>query len=113
MWIMISHPYRSMSDDTEVWARNLRSMNEIAVQVWELGHVPIIGVNAALPVIEAAGMDRYDDIMMPLALSLLDRCDAVLRVGGYSKGAEQEADKARATGLPVYTSISEIPAAGE
>jgi hypothetical protein len=112
MWIMISHPYRSNSDDPAVWAANLRAMNEVAVALWERGHVPIIGVNAALPVIAAAGEERYEEIMMPLALSLLDRCDAVLRVGGYSKGAEQEADKARSMGLPVYQSLEEVPSTG-
>lgn len=108
---MISHPYRSTSDDPNVWAANLRAMNEIAVQVFEMGHVPIIGVNAALPMIAAVGDHRYEEIMMPLALSLLDRCDAVLRVGGYSKGAEQEADQARAAGKPVFNSVLELPPA--
>ena len=111
MWIMISHPYRSMSDDPAVWAANFRAMNAEAVKVFELGHTPIIGVNAALPVIEAAGEERYDEIMMPIALSLLDRCDAVLRVGGYSKGADEEAQKARSMGLPVYESLDEVPRA--
>ncbi len=109
MWIMISHPYRSMSDDPDVWAANLQAMNEVAVQLFDRGHVPVIGVNAALPIIEAAGSDRYDEIMMPLALSLLERCDAVLRVGGYSKGAEEEAERTRATGKPVYFSLEEVP----
>lgn len=111
MWIMISHPYRSVSDDPAVWAANYRAMNEVALKVWGMGHVPIIGVNAALPIIEAAGDDRYDEIMMPLALSLLDRCDAVLRVGGHSAGAEQEAERARELGKPVFVDLSEIPSA--
>ncbi len=108
MWIMVSHPYRSTSRDPAVWEANRLAMNRIALQVWERGHMPVLGVNAALPLIEAAGEGRYEEIMMPLALSLLERCDAVLYMG-YSKGAQMEADRARELGLPVYTSLDELP----
>jgi len=108
---MVSYPYRSTSDDPAVWQPNFRAMNEVALRVWELGHVPIVGASVAVPIIEAAGDERYDEIMMPLALSLLDRCDAVLRVGGYSAGAEQEAARARELGKPVFVDLSEIPSA--
>jgi hypothetical protein len=49
--------------------------------------VPIVGVNVAVPIIESAGPDLYDEIMMPLSLQLADRCDAALRVGGHPREA--------------------------
>lgn len=109
MWIMVSHPYRSTSEDPAVWERNRRAMNEIGLKVWERGHVPVIGVNAALPIIEAAGEEHYEAIMMPLALAMLERCDAVLYIGGFSTGAQMEADRARELGLTVYDRLEDVP----
>jgi hypothetical protein len=54
MWIM-RRRYRSGAADAIQRATNLRSLNEAAVAVHRAGHVPIIGVNMALPIIEAAG----------------------------------------------------------
>lgn len=108
LWVMVSHPYRSVSDDPAVWAENWKRMSEVALRVFELGHVPIVGAHSAMPIIEAAGDDRYEEIMMPLALSLLERCDALLWVGGHSKGVDMEVAKARERGIPVFESIEEL-----
>lgn len=110
MWIMVSGPYSSGGADEKQRQLNLDAMNEAALAVFRKGHVPIIGVNMALPVIEVAGQNSYEDIMMPISLALIDRCDACLRIGGASKGADEEADAFRARGLPVYLDASEIPA---
>ena len=109
LWIMVAGPYRSGSTDPAVWAENLRKLNLSAAAIFEKGHVPIIGVNLALPVIEAAGQECYERIMMPLSLRLTERCDAVLRIEGVSKGADEEVDRFRARGLRVFRSIDEIP----
>jgi len=111
VWIMIAGPYRSGSDDPGVWGQNHRELNRAAVAVARLGHVPVIGVNLVLPIVEAAGEDRYDELMTPLSLELAERCDAVLRIGGPSTGADLEVERIRARNLPVFTSISEIPPA--
>ena len=112
MWIMVSGPYRSGSADPAVWAANRRAMDEAALAVFRAGHVPVIGVDVALPLIEIAGEAAYDGIMMPLSLALADRCDACLRIGGPSVGADQEAERFRALGRPVYRDLAEIPATG-
>jgi hypothetical protein len=109
MWIMIAGPYRSGSSDPAVWAQNLRKLNAAAHVVFQKGHVPIIGVNLALPVIESAGQESYSQIMQPLSLSLTDRCDAILRIEGVSHGADEEVEMFRARGLPVFRSLDEIP----
>ena len=110
-WIMIAGPYSSGGADTAARAANLRAMNEAALEVFQRGHTPIIGVNMALPVIGVAGDDRFEEIMMPISLSLADRCDAILRIGGPSVGADQEVERLRAAGKPVYSSLEEIPVA--
>jgi hypothetical protein len=40
---------------------------------------------------------------------LLERCDAVLRIEGASKGADEDVRIAHQRGLPVYSSIEEVP----
>jgi CMP-2-keto-3-deoxyoctulosonic acid synthetase len=106
---MISGPYRSGTDDPKIWAGNLVNMNEAAHQLLHKGHIPIIGVNMALPIIEAAGQDQYDAIMMPISMSLATRCDAVLRIGGISANADKEVEQFQKKGLPIYFSVDEIP----
>ncbi len=106
---MISGPYRSGSKDPNVWADNLAQMNKAAWIVFQKGHIPVIGVNAALPVIEAAGEEQYSALMMPISMALADRCDAVWRVGGPSKGADDEMELFQQKGLPVYLQEEDIP----
>jgi hypothetical protein len=69
----------------------------------------VVGVNLALPMIESAGASSWDEIMMPVSLALAERCDACLRIGGPSKGADEEVERFHARGLPVYRSVDEIP----
>lgn len=111
LWVMIAGPYSSGGADAARRAINLQALNRAALAVFERGHVPVIGVNLALPIIEAAGPDRYDAIMMPLSLALADRCDGCLRVGGPSAGADAEVARFRAAGKPVWSSVDALPAA--
>ncbi len=112
LWVMIAGPYRTGTRTDLERAENLRLLNQAAYEVLRRGHVPIVGANLALPIIAAAGADRYEEIMMPLSLATADRCDAVLRVGGASEGADQEVDRVRARGGAVYRSLEELPARG-
>ena len=111
MWIMVGGPYGTGAKSAAERAANLARMNEAALAVWRKGHVPIIGVNLALPIIAAAGDDAAADvaIMMPLSLALADRCDAFLRIGGASVGADQEMARFVAAGKRVFRSLEEIP----
>ncbi len=111
MWIMIAGPYRGGAKTEAERDANLQALNEAAVAVFEKGHVPVIGVNMALPVIAAAGEDRYEEIMMPLSLGLAERCDGVLRVGCVSPGADEEVEIIRGNGGYVFASIDDIPPA--
>lgn len=109
MWIMISGPYTSNAATAEARVENLRAMNRAALALFRKGHVPIIGVNLALPVIEVAGQDCFDEIMMPLSLAAAERCDACVRVGGPSRGADEEVERFRAKGKPVYARVEDVP----
>lgn len=112
MWIMVAGPYSSGGADAARRAANLAVMNQAALAVFALGHVPVIGVNMALPLIEAdGGADAFDRIMMPVSLALADRCDACLRIGGPSAGADQEMRRFEAAGKPVFRRIEDIPPA--
>jgi hypothetical protein len=113
MWIMIAGPYRSGSTDPAAWAANLGKLNEAAIALFRAGHVPIIGVNLALPMIAAAGGSAadYAELMAPVSLALVDRCDACLRIGGPSRGADEEVERFEAAGRPVYRALREVPAA--
>ena len=105
---MIAGPYSSGTKTDIQRAKNLAVLNQAAVTVFEKGHVPIIGVNLALPIIEQAGTERFEEIMMPISLAAADKCDACLRVGGESSGADQEVKKFLDRGLPVFKHVDEI-----
>jgi hypothetical protein len=68
----------------------------------------------ALPIIHAAGgRGAGDEIFRtyqyPVAHRLLERCDAVFRIPGDSRGADQDVARAIQLGLPVYKELSELP----
>jgi catechol 2,3-dioxygenase-like lactoylglutathione lyase family enzyme len=108
---MVAGPDRAGAASEADRQRNLRVLNAAALEVFRRGHVPVIGVNLALPIVEAAGAERYDEIVPPLSLALSDRCDAILRVGGPSSGADAEVERVRRRGGRVYEDVAEIPPA--
>jgi hypothetical protein len=111
MWIMVSGPYTSGAADDAARAENLAVMQRAALALWRAGHVPIIGVTNALPLIALVGPHGFDQIMMPLSLALTERCDACLRIGGPSRGADDEAERFRVAGKPVYLRLDDVPPA--
>ena len=57
----------------------------------------------------APGSPLFDEIFHPLARRLVARCDAVLRIGGPSAGADEMVAIAREHGAAVARSINELP----
>ena len=55
----------------------------------------------------ADGLAPYE-AWMAYDFAWLDACDAVLRIPGHSPGADREVARARAAGLPVFSSIGEV-----
>jgi hypothetical protein len=113
--ILVAGPYRSgTADDPAKIEANMRAMNEAALAVFRRGHVPITGEALALPLIELAGSARIGDgpfteIFHPLAERLVGRCDACLRIGGASQGADAMVRLAREAGRAVFDSIDAVP----
>jgi hypothetical protein len=108
MLIAVAGPYSA--DTPEQRQHNLDEMNEAGARVMNLGHIPVIGVNAALPVVRCLGPDanKYEAIMA-ISLALVDKCDAILVIGD-SPGVNRERALIESRGLPVYWNVSDIPA---
>ena len=115
LMILIAGPYRSgTGDDPRLMEKNLRSLEAVALPLYRAGHIPVIGEWIALPLLREAGSKRpgdaiYDEILYPIANRLLSRCDAVLRLPGASKGADEDVRLAKARGLPVFQRLAEVP----
>ena len=58
------------------------------------------------------GEAAYEKICYPIVHRLIERCDAVLRLPGDSKGADEDVRRARERNLPVYTKLENIPPYG-
>jgi hypothetical protein len=56
------------------------------------------------------GDEIFNEIFHPIARLLIERVDAVLRIGGPSAGADEMVSLARAAGKQVYLAIAEIEA---
>lgn len=119
MLILIAGPYRSGTGDNPAkMAANLKRLEEPSYALFKAGHVPMIGEWVALPVWNAAGGERigddiYEEIFHPVAGRLLALCDAVLRLPGDSKGADNDVRIAHERGLPVYYRLEDVPGCGE
>lgn len=115
MMILVAGPYRSgTNDDPTLIAANVKLMTDASLEVFRLGHMPVMGEWFALPLIEAAGSSRigdtvFNEIFHPIAVQLIDHCDAVLRIGGPSKGADEMVATGRAKGKRIFMDLSEIP----
>lgn len=117
MMILIAGPYRSgTNDDPVLIQKNVTEMESYALPIFRAGHIPILGEWLALPLVHLAGSKRvgdeaFDGIFHPIATRLLEKCDAVLRVGGPSTGADEMVRVGREVGVKIYTSAADIPEA--
>jgi hypothetical protein len=117
MLILIAGPYRSgTNDDPQLMQKNLSRLESVALPLFRLGHIPMIGEWVALPLLHLAGSARpgdaaYEEILYPVAHRLLAKCDAVLRLEGASKGADEDVRIALERGLKVYYRVEDVPRA--
>jgi hypothetical protein len=115
--ILVAGPYRSgTNDDPVLIARNVEAMTETSLRLYRMGHLPVMGEWFALPLIEHAGSARvgdaiFNEIFHPIARRLVAKCDACLRIGGASKGADEMVALARANNKAVYFSLEQVPVA--
>ena len=115
LMILVAGPYRSgTGDDPARMAENVRRMEAYALPLFRAGHLPVVGEWLALPLVALAGSRRvgdaaFDEIFHPIAERLVARCDAVLRVGGSSQGADLMVRLARENGRRVFHRLSQVP----
>jgi len=108
MIIGVAGPYSASTEEQR--KLNLDAMNAAAARLLEKGHIPIIGMNAALPVLEMANIKDVYKATMEISLAVINACDALLLIA-ESPGANKERDLILSKGLPVYFSIEEVPKA--
>lgn len=115
MMILIAGPYRSgTNDDPKLMQQNLDRLESVALPLFRLGHTPMIGEWLALPLLKLAGSKKpgdaaYEEVLYPIAHRLLEKCDAVLRLEGASKGADEDVRIAKERGLKVYYRLEDVP----
>ena len=117
LMILVAGPYRSGTDgDAARIQANVDAMTATALALHRQGHLPVMGEWFALPLIEAAEAEgddpetAFDAIFHPVAEAVLARCDACLRIGGPSDGADRMVATARRLGKAIFLSLDEVPA---
>lgn len=117
--VLIAGPYLSGTDgDPAKIAANRQRLEAFAWPIYQRGHLPMVGEWMALPIIHAAGGQAPGDevfqkFQYPVAHRLIERCDAVLRIPGESRGADMDVARARALGLLVCFDVSDLPNCAE
>jgi len=115
MLILIAGPYRSgTNDDPKLMQQNLERLEAAALPLFRKGHIPMIGEWVALPLLKQAGSVKpgdtpYQEILYPIAHRILMKCDAVLRLEGQSKGADEDVRIAKERGLKIYYRLEDVP----
>jgi hypothetical protein len=115
MMILVAGPYRSgTNDDPHLIEANVQAMTSTALELYRMGHMPVLGEWFALPLIAAAGSKQtgdaiFNELFHPVAVKLIDHCDAVLRIGGASSGADEMVHTGKAKGKIIFQHIGEIP----
>lgn len=115
LMILVAGPYRSgTNDNPDLIAANVKAMTDTALELYRMGHMPVLGEWFALPLIEAAGSKQmgdaiWNELFHPVAVSLIDHCDALYRIGGPSSGADEMVNTGIAKGKIIFRSKHEIP----
>jgi hypothetical protein len=115
LMILVAGPYRSGTDgDPAKIQANVDAMTATSLELFRRGHLPVMGEWFALPLIEAAEAagtfpEADAEIFHPIAERVLARCDACLRIGGASEGADRMVRVARELGKRVFFDIGDVP----
>ena len=104
MIVFVIGPYRA--DSAWEIEQNVRRAEEVALRVWEAGHVALC----------PHAMTRYyqdalpDDVWLSGMRKLMMRCDSVLALDGWegSEGSMLELDLAEEIGFPIFTEVEQI-----
>ena len=117
LMILVAGPYRSgTNDDPVLITGNVRAMSDMALRLFRAGHLPVLGEWVALPLIEFAGSKQigdaaFDEIFHPISRRLVVKCDACLRIGGPSQGADEMVALARSFQKRIFFRYEDVPSA--
>ncbi len=112
--ILVAGPLRGgTGDDPVLIAANVARMEEAALALFEIGHLPIVGEWLSFPLMARAGStaigdEVYDRIQHPLGELIVSKCDAVLRLSGPSSGSDLMVTTAQALGIPVRFALEDF-----
>ena len=105
MIIGVAGPYSASTEEQR--KKNLDAMNLAAAKLLEKGHIPIIGMNAALPIVERANIPDKYKATMDISLAVINQCEAIL-ILAESPGVIKERDLVLKNGGKIFYSIDEI-----
>ncbi|CAN5441879.1 DUF4406 domain-containing protein [soil metagenome] len=114
LMILVAGPYRSgTNDNPELIEKNVQHMNKTALNIYKAGHLPVLGEWFALPLIVTAGSKEmgdkiWNELFHPVAIRLISKCDAILRIGGPSSGADEMVRIGQEKGKKIFMDINEI-----
>ena len=114
LMILVAGPYRSgTNDDPVLIQKNVDDMNETALNLYRMGHLPVLGEWFALPLIETAGSKEmgdeiWNELFHPVAIRLISKCDIVYRIGGPSGGADEMVRIGKEKGKKIIYSLDEL-----
>ncbi|TSA51622.1 MAG: hypothetical protein D4R43_00485 [Sphingobacteriales bacterium] len=83
---------------------NLNAMNEAAAKVLEKGHIPIIGMNAALRIVDLANVPGRYKAIMEISLAVINQCEAIL-ILAESPGVMKERDLVLSNAGKIFYSL--------
>lgn len=89
--------------------KNADALNSAAAQLLAMGHTPLIGINAALPVVEQLPSEDKYEAIMKISMAVVDACEAILLIA-TSPGANKEVAHLQAKGLPVFYTLEDVEA---
>ncbi|SDZ63141.1 GDP-mannose pyrophosphatase NudK [Pseudomonas sp. NFIX28] len=103
--ILLAAPRSSGAEDAA--AQQAASLDRCAAQLFEAGHHPVLGQWLGDATDDSD--PQHDARFQARALPLLQRCDALLRIGGACARADALVAMGERLGLAVYRSLQDIP----
>jgi len=116
LMILVAGPYRSgTNDEPALIQKNVDAMNDMALLLYQKGHLPVLGEWYALPLIETAGSkemgdDIWNELFHPVAIRLISKCDVIFRIGGPSGGADEMVRIGKEHDCTICYSLEDLPA---
>jgi hypothetical protein len=86
-------------------AVNIRKAIDAANELRDMGYTPIVPHLSFYW--HTIHQREYED-WLAMDFELIERCDVMLRIPGYSPGADREVAEAVRIGIPVFDSISDL-----